>query len=61
MTKFFASRPNKEPKIYGYTETSDEFDGLIKIGYTARELKERLRELEGVRGPDDIKKINNVW
>jgi len=61
MTKFFASRPNKEPKIYGYTETSDEFDGLIKIGYTARELKERLRELEGVRGPDDIKKIKILF
>ena len=39
---FFVPRPNKEPKIYGYTETSPEFDGLIKVGYTERKLQERL-------------------
>ena len=28
--KIFQPRPNKSPKIYGYTELSPEYDGLIK-------------------------------
>ena len=58
---FFIPRPNKEPKIYGYTETSPEFNGLIKVGYTERKLKERLKELKGVKGPKDIKRIEVLF
>ena len=61
MTEFFISRTNKEPKIYGYTETSPEFDGLIKVGYTERKLQERLKELKGVKGPEDIKRIKVLF
>lgn len=61
MTEFFIERPNKEPKIYGYTEISPEFNGLIKVGYTERKLKERLKELKGVRGPDNINTINVLF
>ena len=41
--KIFQPRPNKSPKIYGYTELSPEYDGLIKIGYTEREVKDRMK------------------
>ena len=58
---FFPPRQHKEPKIYGYTETSSEFDGLIKVGYTERELKERLKELKGVKGPEGIKRIEVLF
>ena len=58
---FFPPRQHTEPKIYGYTETSSEFDGLIKVGYTERKLKERLKELKGVTGPDDIKRIEVLF
>ena len=58
---FFPRRPNKKPKIYGYTETSSEFDGLIKVGYTERKLQERLKELKGVKGPEDIKRIEVLF
>ena len=42
--KIFQPRPNKSPKIYGYTELSPEYDGLIKIGYTEREVKDSTHQ-----------------
>ena len=55
---FFPQRPNNEPKIYGYTETSSEFNGLIKVGYTEREdLKKVERTIQGVKVPKELKEL----
>ena len=54
--KIFQPRPNKSPKIYGYTELSPEYDGLIKIGYTEREVKDRMKEHYPTLGPKGIER-----
>ena len=54
--KIFKTRPNKSPKIYGYTELSPEYDGLIKIGYTEREVKDRMKEHYPTLGPKGIER-----
>ena len=54
--KIFQPRPKKSPKIYGYTELSPEYDGLIKIGYTEREVKDRMKEHYPTLGPKGIER-----
>ncbi len=51
---FFPSRSNNSPKIYGYTELSKEYEGLIKVGYTERDVKERMKEHYPTSGPEGI-------
>ena len=51
---FFPSRSNNSPKIYGYTELSHEYKGLIKVGYTERDVKERMKEHYPTSGPEGI-------
>ena len=41
---FFPVKPDNNPKIYAYTENTPEYKDLIKIGYTARSLDERMKE-----------------
>lgn len=42
---FFPQKPDATPIIYGYTEPNNpELEGLIKVGFTARSIDERMRE-----------------
>ena len=53
---FFPQKPDNNPKIYAYTENTPEYKGLIKIGYTARSLDERMKEHYPTKGPSNIKR-----
>ncbi len=53
---FFPSRSNNSPKIYGYTELSEKYGGLIKVGYTERSVDERMKEHFPTAGPEGIKR-----
>jgi len=39
---FFPPRPKAAPKIYAYQDTHPQYAGLLKIGYTTREVRERV-------------------
>ncbi len=54
--EFFPPKPEVNPTIYGYTELSSEYEGLIKVGYTERTTSERMREHFPTKGPDSLKK-----
>ena len=56
MNSFFPLRDDKSPKVYGYTELSSEYEGLIKVGYTKRRILERMREHYPTAGPDGIER-----
>ncbi len=53
---FFPSRSNNSPKIYGYTELFEKYEGLIKVGYTERSVEERMKEHFPTSGPEGIKR-----
>ena len=53
---FFPEKPDNNPKIYAYTENTPEYKDLIKIGYTARSLDERMKEHYPTKGPKNIKR-----
>ena len=56
---FFPEKPDNNPKIYAYTENTPEYKDLIKIGYTARSLDERMKEHYPTKGPNNIK--SKTW
>lgn len=39
---FFPPRPDCRPTIYAYSDTNPQLDGLLKVGYTARDAKSRV-------------------
>jgi hypothetical protein len=48
---FFPPRPPSTPTIYAYTlPNSSDHDRLVKIGFTARDAKSRIREQVGTAG-----------
>jgi hypothetical protein len=45
MTKdFFPQRPKEIPFIYAYMDTNPQYKGLLKIGYTTRNVQERVAQ-----------------
>jgi hypothetical protein len=41
---FFPARPETQPAIYAYEDTNPQYAGLLKIGYTTRDVRERVAE-----------------
>ncbi len=41
---FFPPRPKVEPKIYAYEDTNPQYAGLLKIGYTTKDVRERVAQ-----------------
>jgi len=58
---FFPNRSKNSPKIYGYTEPSDEYRGLIKVGYTERDVLTRMGEHYPTAGPDGIDRFKVLF
>ena len=56
MKNFFQERSNNSPKIYCYTELSPEYEELVKVGYTVRDINVRMREHYPTLGPKGIER-----
>lgn len=59
--KFFPNRPECTPKIYGYTEPTESYNGLIKVGYTERDVLTRMKEHYPTAGPDGIERFDVLF
>jgi hypothetical protein len=42
--KFFPPRPETHPAIYAYEDTNPQYKGLLKIGYTTRDVQTRIAQ-----------------
>lgn len=42
--KFFPKRPNLLPKVYAFKDNNPNYKGFLKIGYTTRDVEERVSE-----------------
>ena len=58
---FFHPRPNRLPKIYGYTELTEDYSGLIRIGYTERDLYLRMQEHYPTAAPEGIERYKILF
>jgi len=50
---FFPQRPGLVPKIYAYEDTNPQYEGLLKIGYTTKDVRERVAQQYPALRPGD--------
>lgn len=49
--QFFPRRPPAVPTIYAYADTNPQYDGLLKVGYTTRDVRARVEEQYPTKRP----------
>ena len=52
--EFFPARPNLHPKIYAYKDTNPQYDGLLKVGFTAIDVEKRVAQQYPTLRPYDL-------
>ncbi len=52
---FVSGRPDSHPMIYAYKENNPEYEGLLKIGYTAIDVERRVAQQYPTKRPDGSK------
>ncbi len=53
--EFFPLRPNAQPMIYAYEDSNPEYRGLLKVGYTAVDVEQRVAQQYPTKRPDGKK------
>lgn len=51
---FFPPKPDIEPKIYAYRDKNPEYDGLLKVGFTARDVEGRVAQQYPTKRPGEL-------
>lgn len=51
-TDFFPQRPDAHPMIYAYEDTNPQYQGLLKVGYTAVDVDKRVAQQYPTKRPD---------
>ena len=49
---FFPQRPESHPMIYAYEDISQQYDGLLKVGYTEKDVDKRVAQQYPTKRPD---------
>ena len=50
--EFFPQRPDARPMIYAYEDTNPQYEGLLKVGYTAIDVDKRVAQQYPTKRPD---------
>jgi hypothetical protein len=50
--EFFPQRPDFHPMIYAYSDNSQDYQGLLKVGYTAIDIEKRVAQQYPTKRPD---------
>ena len=51
---FFPPKPDIEPKIYAYRDKNPSYDGLLKVGFTARDVEGRVAQQYPTKRPGEL-------
>lgn len=52
--KFFPQRPESHPMIYAYTDSNPQYKGLLKVGYTEKDVEKRVAQQYPTKRPDGM-------
>ena len=52
LNSILSARPEANPQIYAYEESNPEYKGLLKIGYTIRDVENRVAQQYPTKRPD---------
>lgn len=59
--EFFPKRPDAKPMIYAYADTNPQYKGMLKIGFTTRDVETRVAEQYPTKRPDGSKPYKIVY
>ena len=59
--KFFPSRTEDSQNLWFIRKTAEDYKGLIKVGYTTRDVLVRMREHYPTAGPDGIERFKVLF
>lgn len=52
LNEFLNKRPTTSPQIYAYEDLNPDYNGLLKIGYTVRDVEKRVAQQYPTKRPD---------
>ncbi|MCX6054092.1 MAG: GIY-YIG nuclease family protein [Chloroflexi bacterium] len=52
--EFFPQRPESHPMIYAYTDSNPLYKGLLKVGYTEKDVERRVGQHIATKRPDGL-------
>lgn len=58
--EFFPQRPSSRPMIYAYQDSNPDYKGLLKVGYTEKDVARRVAQQYPTKAPDGIIPYNIV-
>ena len=53
--EFFPQRPDSHPMIYAYSDNNPQYQGLLKVGYTEKDVEKRVAQQYPAKRPDGLK------
>ena len=59
--ELFHKRPTIKPMIYAYEDTNPQYKGMLKIGFTTRDVETRVAEQYSTKRPDGSKPYKIVY
>ena len=54
--EFFPQRPDSHPMIYAYSESNPLYKGLLKVGYTKKDVEKRVGKQYPTLPPDVLRR-----
>jgi hypothetical protein len=54
ISEYVKQRPESHPMIYAYSDNNPELKGLLKVGYTEKDVEKRLSEIYPIKMPDSV-------
>lgn len=52
--EFFPQRPESHPMIYAYSDSNPQYKGLLKVGYTEKDVEKRVAQQYPTKRPDGV-------
>lgn len=52
--EFFPQRPESHPMIYAYSDRNPQYKGLLKVGYTEKDVERRVAQQYPTKRPDGV-------
>ncbi len=51
---FFPQRPESHPMVYAYSDSNPQYKGLLKVGYTEKDVEKRVAQQYPTKRPDGL-------
>jgi hypothetical protein len=61
LDSFVSGRPLSHPMIYAYSDSNPIYDGLLKVGFTAIDIKKRVEQQYPTKRPDGKKPYKIIF